>query len=512
MLRPLRGGGLSRMSGPLRRHLVLGLDGATFDLLDPLMEAGDLPFLRSLAREGSRARLTSVYPPKTIPAWYSFATGRDPGELGIYGFTEPDGGPGRSKIVQTFRPAEALWDRMSRQGIRVGVLNFPLRSGYSLNGFVVPGMLSERPATYPEGLRAELEAALGAPYLPELPPYRESERTAWMELAVRGVQQHAAASEYLIGRYHPEFLFVLFRETDRVQHQHWTELERRPVTKIPNDLRQFFRTVDRAAGQIDRAFQTDGGPSSTLVISDHGHGPAKADFFTNRWLAQQGYLVFRAGLERDSLRRRVLSQVLLAADRLHLGRTLIRPVADRLRGTAEREWVGRLVAGESSFEGMARRIDWERTVAYSYPVPEGIYLNRYNPSLTAEDGRRVVADIRRRLTEYPDARIEVFEPREIYQSAEGPNAPAVLLRIDGLATEPRMDFSYEKPMLRRRPQYFYGSGVHRMDGVFLRRGSKGAAPALPATLSLLDVAPMILAEMGVPLSRPPVGTSLGVGG
>jgi hypothetical protein len=51
------------------RFLVLGLDGGTFDLLDPLMEAGELPFLRSMVRGGLRAPLTSVYPAKTIPAW-----------------------------------------------------------------------------------------------------------------------------------------------------------------------------------------------------------------------------------------------------------------------------------------------------------------------------------------------------------------------------------------------------------------------------------------------------------
>ena len=37
------------MATPTRRFLILGLDGGTFDLLDPLMAAGELPFLRSLA-------------------------------------------------------------------------------------------------------------------------------------------------------------------------------------------------------------------------------------------------------------------------------------------------------------------------------------------------------------------------------------------------------------------------------------------------------------------------------
>lgn len=129
----------------------------------------DLPFLRGLAERGFRSKLLSVYPAKTIPAWSCAATGQDPGALGVFGFTEPNGGPGKSRVVQTFRPAEAVWDRLSRRGVTVGVLNFPLRSGYAINGFVVPGMLSESSDTYPTRLRAELEARTHTPHVPELP-------------------------------------------------------------------------------------------------------------------------------------------------------------------------------------------------------------------------------------------------------------------------------------------------------------------------------------------------------
>ncbi len=82
-----------------RRFLVPGLDGATFDLLGPWMAAGELPFLRTLTERGMRAPLASVLPAETIPAPYCSAARLDPGRLGIYGFTEPDGGPGRSTIV-----------------------------------------------------------------------------------------------------------------------------------------------------------------------------------------------------------------------------------------------------------------------------------------------------------------------------------------------------------------------------------------------------------------------------
>ena len=67
------------MSSPERsRLLVLGLDGASFDVLDPLMAAGRLPHLAAWCREGARGRLTSTVPPMSFPAWSTFLTGYEP--------------------------------------------------------------------------------------------------------------------------------------------------------------------------------------------------------------------------------------------------------------------------------------------------------------------------------------------------------------------------------------------------------------------------------------------------
>jgi predicted AlkP superfamily phosphohydrolase/phosphomutase len=484
------------MDKPSRRFLVLGLDGGTFDLLDPLMEAGELPFLRSLVHRGVRAPLRSVYPAKTIPAWYSFATGKDPGELGIFGFTEPNGDPGHSRLVQSFRPAEAIWDRLSRRGVKVGVLNFPMRTGYPLHGFVVPGMFSADGATYPKGLRAEIEGSIGGEYPAELPVYREGAREEWIASATRAVAQRARAAAALAERHRPDFLFTLFRETDRVEHQHWTELAR-PVAQVPADLLEFWRTVDRACGEVDRAFRSGGGPAVTLIISDHGHGPIESDFLTNRWLADQKFLVFRSGA--DLYRRTHLSKMFLYAQRIGFARQLSRRLADFVRD-GRRARLAELLGGPTSFEQVARRIDWKRTVAFSYPVPEGIYLNPHNPDLTPARREELLRVIRARLESFPEAHIEVFGPKDLYRGDHLDRSPALFIRVDGMCTEPRMDFSYPQPLIRERPGYFYGSGTHRMNGILIGAG-EGITPSVRSDpLSLVDVAPTILDGMGLETS------------
>jgi predicted AlkP superfamily phosphohydrolase/phosphomutase len=475
------------------------------------MDAGELPFLRSLVKGGVRAPLTSVYPAKTIPAWYSFATGKDPGELGIFGFTEPEGDPGHSKIVQTFRPSDAIWDRLSRVGRKVGVLNLPLRTGYPLHGFVVPGFFSDAGDTFPREIRSEIEGALGCPYPGELPVYRESERRAWMTAATLAVVQRGRAASLLIGHHKPEFLFVLFRETDRIEHQHWTELAR-PVSEIPKDLLEFWRTVDAACREVDTAFRAAGGPAVTFVLSDHGHGRVRSDFLTNRWLQEEKYLVFR---DNDALGgRNLMARAILFSQKFSVGRRLAKPMAEVLRHKRT-EGLSRLVSGATSFEEMASRIDWTKTVAFSYPVPEGIYLNTQNPELTPERQVEVLAELQARLESYPEARIEVFRPREIYHGHNLERAPALLIRVDGMTTEPWMDFRYPRALIRDRPEFFYGSGTHRMDGILIASGDGIHSGASGPALNLLDVAPTILEGMGIEpppeMSGRSFGARLGLG-
>jgi predicted AlkP superfamily phosphohydrolase/phosphomutase len=398
-----------------------------------------------------------------------------------------------------------MWDRLSREGVKVGVVNFPLRAGYPLHGFVVPGMFSEHPVTYPTDLRAEVEGSLGAPYPPELPVHTDADRDRWIATATRTVTQRGRAAAALATHHRPDFLFALFRETDRVEHQYWAELSR-PVSEIPRDLLEFWRAVDAACRDVDTAFRAAGGPAVTLVISDHGHGQARSDFLTNRWLAEEGLLVFREG--KDISGRNLLARMILWSQRRALGRMLAKPVAGVLRKNGAQR-ISHLVSGSSSFEAMAERIDWKKTVAFSYPVPEGIYLNPYNPTLGSDRRAEVVRDIRRRLEAYSEAHIEVLEPSELYHGHNPSREPALLIRVDNMRTELRMDFSYPHALIRERPEFFYGCGNHRMNGIMIGAGDGVHPGPDEGPLSLLDVAPTVLEGMGV--SSPPglTGRSFG---
>ncbi len=122
--------------------VLIGLDGATFDVLDPYMESGVMPHLAELSARGTRAVLRSIMPPLTPPAWTSMVTGKHPGQHGIFDFfqkEEPGSVYFSFATSQEVRSA-TIWTLASEQDRRIISLNFPLLfPPPPVEGAVVPG-------------------------------------------------------------------------------------------------------------------------------------------------------------------------------------------------------------------------------------------------------------------------------------------------------------------------------------------------------------------------------------
>ena len=147
--------------------MVIGLDGATYSILDPLMEAGYMPYLRQFAADGVRAGIESTIPPITPPAWTTIMTGRSPANHGILDFFRPES-PGSQflRFVSTKQlQCETIWSYLTRQHRSAACLNFPVMSppvpisGYSIPGFVTWRHL--RHSCYPADLMDTLKTIPG---------------------------------------------------------------------------------------------------------------------------------------------------------------------------------------------------------------------------------------------------------------------------------------------------------------------------------------------------------------
>src|SRR3954464_10608311 len=162
--------GSTEARGIAMRVFVLGLDGATWDILHPLMQEGELPNLARRRASGAAGDLGSVFPPLSPVAWTSVMTGKNSGKHGIFEFLEsahdPMGGRvNSSRAIQ----AELVWEIAGRHGkvtVAGGVpMSYPPRPapGFYLGDFLSPADapdFASDPAIF-----ADLEKAIG-PYRP----------------------------------------------------------------------------------------------------------------------------------------------------------------------------------------------------------------------------------------------------------------------------------------------------------------------------------------------------------
>jgi predicted AlkP superfamily phosphohydrolase/phosphomutase len=125
--------------------LVIGLDGATLDLVLPWAASGRLPVLAGLLARGAWGRLRSTVPAASFPAWTSLATGVNPGRHGVLDFSERVPGTYRVRFVHgSWRRVPALWTRLAAAGGRVAVLTVPATyppepiDGVMVSGFDSP--------------------------------------------------------------------------------------------------------------------------------------------------------------------------------------------------------------------------------------------------------------------------------------------------------------------------------------------------------------------------------------
>ena len=283
-------------AGRPRRLFVIGLDCAEPSLVFERWRS-ELPNLSRLMAEGVYGRLRSCHPPITVPAWSSMLTGRDPGQLGFYGF--------RNRVDYTYRRMaiadaewvrhERVWDilgRLGRRSIVVGVpQTYPVRP---LNGLMVSGLLTpgpEAPYTYPAGLRREIEHLVGR-YEFDVREFRVEDKERLLRDIYRMTEKRLAVVGHLMR--HKPWDFFMFVEIglDRLQHAFWrfmdpTHPKFEPGSPFAHAIRDYYRYLDREIGRLLGWLPDD---VVVLVLSDHGAQPMEGGFCINEWLIQEGYL------------------------------------------------------------------------------------------------------------------------------------------------------------------------------------------------------------------------------
>lgn len=295
----------------MSRLLIIGIDSASFDLIDPWLGAGKLPNLSKYMNNGAYGQLKSVVPPMSPPAWTSFVTGKNPGKHGVLDFTTRKPGSYALEFVNArSRKAETIWKIMSDAGKRVCTMALPISyppekiNGCMISGVDTPGAsggVADPSAFHPPALYDEIRKAVGL-YLisPNLFALENDQWEEMVEAALETVQRKMETALYLYGKEPWDCFMVVIGETDAISHRLWKYHDQRspfweekgvpPQGEDP--ILRIYQKVDDYLGRLCDLAGTD---TTTIIMSDHGHGgnSGKA-VYLNCWLEEQGFLSFKA--------------------------------------------------------------------------------------------------------------------------------------------------------------------------------------------------------------------------
>jgi predicted AlkP superfamily phosphohydrolase/phosphomutase len=511
-------GGLNLESSE-KKVFIISLDGATFDVLLPLMEQGCMPNLQSLMRQGLSAQLESVIPAVTAPAWTSFMTGKNPSKHGLFGFTQFDPADNRVKLTNARDiKSKTIWQILSEKGKRCVVVNLPYTTPpYAINGIMVSGWDSPpRNFTYPEQLTEEI--------LEQFPDYRtnlnmwlfdympgksEGNFDRLIDTLIRGAEQGSLLAQQFLEREPWDVFMVHFQQTDWIQHKVWGLIEEAARTSSNHDprverVRECYRRIDEQVGALlDRVHAC---APFTIVLSDHGFGDYKGELYPNYYLNQWGYYHETSSAEKDTAKPvRDLFFRNPVLTRAYRGMASLKHRVDRIlefkRYQNFDSWVD--FAG-GTFGGRALPVDWSRTKVATVGAYECafLYVNLIGRGpagiVPPEEYDHIVSDV---ITRFSEVRHPLTGEKVYKQVARGseiyPSSSRDILLPDVILL-PEEGYGLSSKISNALPEAT-SEGVHRHNGVvFLKDESvKRSMPAFSPLL--IDMAPTILHAIGLPV-------------
>jgi predicted AlkP superfamily phosphohydrolase/phosphomutase len=499
----------------MSKIVIIGIDGGTFDIIDPLIRKRELPNIESIMKNGCWSELTTTIPSITLPAWVSFATGVNPAKHGIYYFTADthktyDEGP----LVNTTNiRAKHLWQILTENDKKCIAVTIP----FTYPPMKVDGAMVSFPArtgqidkfrSYPPEIMDELkrELKLDQKNIESLKQIMDNSAKGDASLRVVDLHQKAVeiitdATLYLMEKLDWSFLMTVYQSSDVMQHHFWAHMDKDHPYYKPENHGQFsnviFDTYRKIDASIGRIMKKAGNDTTFIIMSDHGGAPVHKYFFTNKWLMEKGWLVLNGKRPyKISIKRRPVGQVL---ERVGMkGFTRFLPY--RIK-------TFKIPCPKRRYLPSSELIDWGRTKAYATNAGININLKDREPNgiVEAKEYDKTLESIRNELYKYIDPQTgkkvidKVFRRDEIYHGPYLEDAydlyftperslylPTKALKADYIV-EPLPD----KEMSMTAHHY------NCMKGIFMIQGPNINGKNKPDRPKIIDILPTVLYLMGI---------------
>ena len=469
----------------MTKLVVIGLDGATLDLIGPWAEKGLLPNLARLMQTGVFGRLQSVLPVLTSAAWPSFMTGVNPGKHGLFDFVKR--APGSYKLRPVNRSqmrSETLWGILSKASRRVGVVNVPMTfPPEKVNGVMVTGLYTPdfKPYTYPIELSEKLnERGYIVNRKIQFSPGNEAQYLRELHEIAANLTENTI---WLMSQQEWDFFMMVFFDPDQISHFFWHHMDKTHPqhtlnSKYEKAILEYYQAVDKSIGQI---LEQAGGETNVLVVSDHGSGALYKNVFLNEWLRQKGWLVLLDQKDSEGNLHELFARVGLTRANVS---SILRKLGLLKLETKIKDILGNRIEilPKSSHAKFPDVIDWSKTRAYSFGYNGQIYINLRGrePQGVVEPGEeyeKVCQQLYQQLLEMvdPDDHKPVVE--KIYQRKDAfwgdavEDGPDLFLVMRGLAyiTQSGYEFGNQAGQIVAAATQAQ-TGSHRMEGVWIMAG------------------------------------------
>jgi predicted AlkP superfamily phosphohydrolase/phosphomutase len=258
-----------------RRVLVIGLDGATWDLLTPWIAAGKLPNLAKLQQAGASGELASTIHPITTPAWISFMTGRTQGQHGVYDHVRRRSGSYGIEIMDATKIQSPLvFDYVGAQGGKSVAINIPMTyPPRPIAGALVSGLFASEVGpniTSPPTLYDRI-TAVAPNYVvhPDFQPRAADPLGRYRDDLLCSISDRFTVAETLLAEHEWQLGVVVFTATDQVQHAFW-HCMRDETSKYEAAVFDVYHRIDENLHRLLRFADEN---TLVLIMSDHGAGP-----------------------------------------------------------------------------------------------------------------------------------------------------------------------------------------------------------------------------------------------
>ena len=496
---------------------ILGLDGATWNVLKPLIDSDILPNIKKIVKNGCTAILESTIPPVTSTAWPCMATGMNPGKLGVFGNLRRTTNKDFTlkPVTSTVYKGKSFWDILSWYKYSVGLIKIPvLYPTYEVNGYMISGFgLTGKSAVYPRHLYEKIingpSKLLEKELFDKLETLNINNSKECIEYIIqlkKLMREEAKIAIELIKNSPSDLIFYVISMTDWLQHalmdriiklaSNIDRIKLVDLDLVDNEIIKFYKYIDIIVGNILNFLNNNNNEYIFFIVSDHGFTIRPYTFNIGKWLLKKGYMKIKENvIYEGSHLYDIINYIIYKLIRINSIYQLLKFIPQKLILYFINKYIKLYSKKKINISNI---IDFKNSQVYCLE-DHAIYKNPLSKNIILD---KLANELKNTLKKEYNLNLIVFKCKEIYKGHKKELAPDLYLEIHD------DEYIWEKSNDLNKPLIFKPKlpGIHDRDGIFIAYGPQIKKDYKMKKQHIYNIAPTILHIFNIPLNNELDGT------